>query len=920
MSNRRDLNAQTKEALKQKIQQLEQEITLLKDSLRSPNAHQTSELNQLSPELTPELSPELGVPQLGLIKNSWLISFGQYLLLEPDKSNISSALARLGQLFDLIDCSLWRINAPSTNHKLMGASVDKPKDYQCLGQWRAATNTAMYEAEWISGIWLHGSQVAASLEAGEPVALLANDPEIRQITEPLRAVNIFSSLLVPVVRYNLLEGFIVLHRGDTKGWYTRDIERLTFILNALFTIHDRQQLVRQLSDRDTRFNYAIEASSDGLWDWNIVTGKVYFSRSYLRMLGYHYEDLPGNLTALKEYFLHSDDTQMVMERYQKAIEQRETHVNLQFRMQHQSGKVMWIQSKAKFCEPDVNGRPTRCVGLNTDISGFIHAHQELLAAKTQADMANKTKSEFLARMSHEIRTPMNAIIGLGYLFKDTNLDEQQKSYLSSLNSASDSLLHIINEVLDFSKIETGKIIIEQANFDLDQLFEKISRLFEISANQKTVRIIYDISADVPRFLRGDAVRLSQIIGHLISNAIQYSDTSEVIVGVKLIEANIKHVQLEFSVTDLGVGMSAERLSTVNESLLKHVRINDEEHGGFGLGICSHLVSLMGGAIKIESKTNKGCSVIFTARFDNSHLGARKFHQYSRDLKNIRALIVDDNVIARTVIESTAKNITMATDTAEDAEQALEKISNASVEGKPFHFVLMDYRMPAMNGIEAAMAIKANQALSYSPHIVLVSAHHRDEISSEGNIAIYVDEFLSKPISEARLFETVNDVINKEKYLQEITILSGSVTDQDEILRNIRVLVVEDNIVNQQVVRGVLKKKSIQVVIANNGLEALHILNHSEESFNVVLMDLEMPEMNGIEATYAIRNAKESWARDIPIIALTAQAMRGDREHCLTAGMNAYLSKPINPELLYSTLAEQINYFHEKKMKEKTYRA
>ncbi len=901
MSKKHDLSIQTKEALEQKIQQLEQDVTRLQGQLRQTKIPRKTESSS---------------PHPGLIKNSWLISFGQYLLLEPDKSSISSALARLGQLFELVDCSLWRINAPPPN-KAMAAKQDKSKDYECLGHWQSETNKAMYEAEWLSGIWLSDLPVAASLQAGDPVALLAADPEVSQITAPLRAVNIFSSLLVPVVRYNLLEGFIVLHRGNPKGWYTRDIERLTFIVNALFTMHDRQQLVRQLSDRDTRFNYAIEASSDGLWDWNIITGKVYFSRNYLRMLGYHYEDLPGNLTALKEYFLHADDAKMVMDRYQSAIEKRETHVNLQFRMQHQSGKVMWIQSKTKFCEPDNNGCPTRCVGLNTDISGFINAHEELLAAKTQADMANKTKSEFLARMSHEIRTPMNAIIGLGYLFKDTNLDEQQKSYLSSLNSASDSLLHIINEVLDFSKIETGKIILEQANFDLDQLFEKISRLFEISANQNTVRIIYDIDSEVPRFLRGDAVRLSQIIGHLISNAIQYSGTREVIVGVKLLEANIRHVQLEFSVTDFGAGMSAERLSTVNESLLKHVRISDEERGGFGLGICSHLVSLMSGSIKVESEISKGCSVIFTARFDNSHLGARKLHQYSRELKNIRALIVDDNVIARTVIASTAKNITMAVDTAEDAEQALEKISTASTEGKPFHFVLMDYRMPAMNGIEAAVVIKANQALSYIPHVIMVSAYHRDEISTAANITMYVDEFLSKPISEARLFEAVNDVISKEKYLQDISVLLGNVADQDEILRNLRVLVVEDNVVNQQVVRGVLKKKGIQSVIANNGLEALNALNNSGEFFDVVLMDLEMPEMDGIAATYEIRKGKESCKRDIPIIALTAQAMRGDREHCLAAGMNAYLSKPINPELLYSTLAEQMNQFRLKKNEKKT---
>lgn len=883
MSNEQDLNGHTPEALEHKIQQLEQEISVLQGRLR---------------QTKPFPPTEPPAPIIGLIKNSWLISFGQHLLLEPDKNSIGSALARLGQLFELKDCSLWRL-------KITGVALAKAvsTDYQCIGQWQAEPNIALGEADWLDGIWRADEQLVTSLHAGKPIALLAADPHVSVATALLREANIFSSLLVPIVRSTQLEGFVVLHRSDPRGWYTRDIERLKFIANALFIMSDRQQLVRQLSDRDTRFNYAIEASSDGLWDWNIPSGRVYFSRNYLRMLGYHYEELPGNLTALHDYFLHSDDAQMVMRRYQTAIDQRETHVNLQFRMLHQSGKVLWIQSKTKFCEPDANGRATRCVGLNTDISAFIHAHEEILAAKTQADMANQTKSEFLARMSHEIRTPMNAIIGLGYLLKDTGLDEQQKSYLNSLNLASDALLYIINEVLDFSKIETGKIILEKANFDLDQLFEKISRLFEISAIHKTIRIIYDIKTDVPRFLRGDAVRLSQIVGHLISNALQHSGTNEVVVGVKLHKANIQHVELEFSVTDYGVGMSAERLAEINESVLKHVRINDGDRNRFGLGICSHLVKLMDGSIHVEGETGKGCRVIFNARFDTSHLGSRAVNQQSRELKKIRALIVDDNLIARTVMASTAKSIQLDADVAENAQQALEKINHANAEGKPFHFILMDYRMPTMNGLEAAATIKANSELCYSPHIILVSAYHRDEISSADNIALHVDEFLSKPVSETRLFDTISDIISTDKHLQEISAILENGSDQYALLKNVRVLVAEDNVVNQQVVRGVLKKKGMHTTVVNNGIEALHAIVHSGEIFDVVLMDLEMPEMDGITATHAIRN--NTCACDIPIIALTAQAMRGDRENCLAAGMNAYLSKPINPELLYRTLADQV---------------
>jgi two-component system, sensor histidine kinase and response regulator len=881
MTSERDLNYQNKEALEQRIQQLEKEVSLLEERLRHSKANTIG----------------TRTPEGGLIKNSWLIPFGQYLLIESDKANVNDALHKLGALFDVVDCSLWRISAGAA------AAAISTSSWRCLGRWQQTTIPELHEADWLTGIWRKDSHVAASLNAGKPVALLAADPDVAEATAPLRSAQIYSSLLVPVLRYNLLEGFVVLHRADPRGWYTRDLDRLMFIATALFNLHDRQQLLTKLSDRDTRFNYAIEASSDGLWDWNIASGKIYFSRSYLRMLGYYYEDLPGSLATLQEYFLYDEDAGAVMARLNSAIEQGETQVNMQCRMRHHNGTIIWVQSKMKFCEPDDSGKPTRCVGLNNNISDFILAREELLEAKTQADIANKTKSEFLARMSHEIRTPMNAIIGLGYLLKDTHLDEQQKSYLGSLNSASDSLLHIINEILDFSKIDSGRIILEHSHFDVDQLFEKISRLFEISAIHKSARIIYDIKADVPRFLRGDAARLSQVIDQLISNALQFSGTQEVIVGVKLREANIKFIDLEFSVSDFGLGISRERLDCINESLKNHTAMSDAGHLRFGLGICDYLVQLMGGAMHIDSAPQQGCRVVFSARFDHSHLGSRLFGKHMRELKNIKTLIVDDNAIARTVMKSAAKSIGLVVEDVETAEQALAKITQANANGQPFHFVLMDYRMPTMDGIEAAAAIKHNTSLIYKPHVIMVSAYHRDEISSADNLALNVDEFLSKPVSEARLLETISGVISKDEFLQSISAVNIESTEQDDILKNARVLVAEDNLVNQQVVRGVLKKKAMQVTVVNNGLEAIAAINTAPNGFDLILMDLEMPEMDGICATQAIRAGEHAAA--IPIVALTAQAMRGDRDRCIAAGMNAYLSKPINPELLYKTLVEQL---------------
>ena len=671
-------------------------------------------------------------------------------------------------------------------------------------------------------------------------------------------------------------------------------------------IRQLEEELARLNDRDMRHRYAMEASSDGLWDWNLQTNKIYFSRSYLRMLGYDYEDLPGNLDTLRDYFVHPDDVDAMLAEYQTAIENGSESVQLQFRMLHRDGSSIWVHSKAKFVELDEQKRARRCVGVNTNISDFISSHQELLSAKAQADLASKTKGEFLARISHEIRTPMNAIIGIGYLLRDTSLDQQQQSYLTSINSAADSLLHIINQLLDFSKIESDRVILEYAHFDLDQLFEKISRLFEISALHRTVNIVYDIKPDVPRFLRGDASRLSQIIGHLISNAFQYSDTNQVLVKVTRKYQTAKQVMLEFTIEDNGLGMTDDKLAYIKESLVFNKNVQDHQKTTYGLGICSHLVHLMQGDFAIESQLNKGCKVTFSAAFEHSHLGEKTIINQPRDLNNIRVLIVDNNKIARTIITSTARSIHLQADETDNPLNALERIRQADNLGQPYHFVLLDYRMPGMNGLQLTGLIKSDRSLKQKPRVFLISAYHRDEISSADPNAILVDEFLSKPVSESRLFDAISQAIGREQLLQEISPEQISPGDIEHILENARVLIAEDNVVNQQVIRGILKRKKIISTLVTNGIEALTMLENTRDPFDVILMDLEMPEMDGIEATQRIRAGQLPGGklhRNIPIIAVTAQAMRGDRERCLAVGMNGYISKPVNPELLYTTLAD-----------------
>ncbi|MFC3114430.1 PAS domain-containing hybrid sensor histidine kinase/response regulator [Cellvibrio fontiphilus] len=676
--------------------------------------------------------------------------------------------------------------------------------------------------------------------------------------------------------------------------------RIRLLEDELAALKLQQQA---MVDSDTRYQYAMEATNDGLWDWHIPSGKIYFNRSYLRMLGYDYGDLPGNLDTLRDYFVHPDDLPNLLTEYQTALDNHRESVHLQCRMLHRSGEIIWVHAKCKFFEPDAQGRATRCVGINTDISDFIKTREDLLSAKAQADLANKTKSEFLARVSHEIRTPMNAILGTGYLLQDTPLDEQQQSYLTSMNSAADSLLQIINQLLDFSKIEAGRVILEYAHFDIEQLFEKLSRLFEVSALHRNVNIVYDIKADVPRFLRGDASRLSQILGHLINNAFQYSHTDQVIVRVTKTRQTHRQVMLEFTVEDKGVGINHKQLAEIKSQLVFNKNHVLSDKNIYGLSICSHLVHLMQGRFAIESNPNKGCKVSFSVMLEHSHLGEKALLHTPRQLHNLRALIVDDNTIARTIIASTARSIHLQVDEEDSALNALERIRQADQYGQPYHFVLLDYRMPGMNGLQLTGKIKNELVLRHKPWVFLISAYHRDEMSSSDPNAVLVDEFLSKPVSESRLFDAIGQTILQEQSLQEITPPINSDQELNALLEHIHVLIAEDNLVNQQVLRGILKKKHISCDIAANGIEALELLASAKQPYAAILMDLEMPEMDGIEATRNIRAGAITANAHIPIIAVTAQAMRGDRERCLSAGMDGYLSKPVNPELLYTTLAD-----------------
>ncbi|MBU2885535.1 response regulator [Gilvimarinus agarilyticus] len=664
--------------------------------------------------------------------------------------------------------------------------------------------------------------------------------------------------------------------------------------------YQRGQLINHLNERDKRFRYAMRASRDGLWDWNLEQNTLYFSRGYLRMLDFEPDSLPGTFETFKNQVIHPEDVDNVLQEFNTAIDNRRESLCLEYRLRKRSGETVWVNSQCLLVEPDQQGKATRCVGTNSDITQSITDRQALIQAKAEAEMASQTKSKFLASMSHEIRTPLNAILGLGHLLTDTQLESQQESYLSSINHAANSLLHTVNQVFDYAKLDTGHIILENSHFDLEHVFERLSRMFESAAVHKPVNIIFDIADDVPRFLRGDAVRLGHIISHLVTNALQYSNSDQVIVKTQNMNASSDKIDLRFSIIDHGTGLDATTLKTLRDDLNTQPHSGTQGKHGFGLQICKLLVTLMHGKIDISSKLGKGSNFSFHAQFEHSHIGDHHIAGEKSSCRALRLLVIDDNQLALDILAKSAGKLVDHVDTASSAQEALEKIKLAEANHHAYDLLLLDYKMPLKNGLEAARDIYHAPFIHHKPKIFLVSSFQRDEIFSQHKDTDFVDDFLSKPVSESRLFDAICRAI--PECLSDLN-EEPSVTDTRAHLEGKRVLLVEDNTVNQQVARGMMKKQGIDVTCVENGQLAVDILQNATP-FDAVLMDIEMPILDGIEATRVIR--KLDHCKKLPIIAVTAQAMNGDRERCIEAGMNDYISKPIKPQLLYQTLSDLLN--------------
>ena len=684
-----------------------------------------------------------------------------------------------------------------------------------------------------------------------------------------------------------------------------------------------EELLRHESERLT---LATQAAGIGVWDWDLQRDIMVWDARMLTL----YDVADGDFANAREAWrqrLHADDRARVEQAFQHAIDTRQT-LDIEFRIQTSDNTIRHLRAFARVLG-DNAAQARRMVGVNYDVTGERQAEHQLqaalaqsrqanqaLAAQTeranqlaeQAEAANQAKSQFLANMSHEIRTPMSAILGMCELLADTPLDRDQRHYVSTLQSSGEALLGIINDILDFSKIEAGQLELEQTDFDLPGLIDNIVGLLAHQAEAKGLTLDKEIAADIPERVRGDPNRLRQILLNLLNNAIKFTKEGRVALHVARAPAapepaDPELIRLRLGVRDTGIGISEKNQQHLFDAFTQADASTTREYGGTGLGlsISRHLVAKMQGDLQVTSNLDTGSDFHFTASFRAASSPAAPAPP--RELHGLRVLVVDDDATQREVLAHQLKGLGLQVTTDGEPISTLSALHRALAREQPFQAVLLDHHMPKMNGTTLAQAIRADSQLAQLPLILLSSSsapgaapHFRDS---------GVDAMLTKPVRQQDLQAVLKRVLAALAPTADAPTPAPAAAAATPA-QTAQVLVAEDHPANQMLISALLGKLGYHAFVAADGQAALEAL--AGDDFDLVLMDIQMPRLDGLQATRAIR-AGEQQIRNprIPIIALTAHALAEEREHCLAAGMNDFLTKPIEPPQLISALQRWLEH-------------
>lgn len=655
-----------------------------------------------------------------------------------------------------------------------------------------------------------------------------------------------------------------------------------------------QQRKELVATRD-QLLLASEVAGLGIWSWFLDDNRLNWND---RMF-----ELYGQPRSLREQGLtfdhwrqrvHPDDMDRVVAQLQGAIAGTAVYDPI-FRIVRPDGQVRYIQAAAQI-ERDALGRPTRVTGINLDITAQRELESRLRDARDKADAASAAKSFFLANMSHEIRTPMNAVLGMLHLVRDTGLDSRQLDYVLKAQSAARSLLGLLNDILDYSKIEAGKLQLDPHPFELESLMRDLAVVLAGNQGDKDVEVMFDLDANLPLHLMGDSFRLQQVLINLGGNALKFTSRGQVVVAFRQLACDDDSVLLQVSISDTGIGISAEQLERIFDGFTQAEASTSRRFGGTGLGlvICKRLVELMGSELKVESRSGEGSRFWFDVRLGISEPIAALRTECPCVDTPLHLLVVDDNPVAGEVLLRTLLSLGWRSEYVMSGEAAVSAVQQAARRGDPFDLVLMDWRMPGLDGLATSRALAALGAAA--PRVVMITAHGSEVLADQqqkGRAPFAA--FLTKPVTPQQLATAVERAI----WGEEVDAGQPASVARVRHLAGLCLLVVEDNALNRQVASELLMGEGAEVVLAEGGLEGVQAVLEEPERFDAVLMDIQMPDIDGLEASRRIR--LDERCRTLPIIAMTANASEQDRRTCLEAGMNDHVGKPVDIQQLTRVL-------------------
>jgi len=683
-----------------------------------------------------------------------------------------------------------------------------------------------------------------------------------------------------------------------RGTAERDAQGKPIAMSgSIQDIHQQKEIEDALRLAQRRLERAVTGTQDGLWELE-TDGQAWCSPRVLELLGYAHDELSNHTNFMRE-FLHPDDVQAVVAATQAHFQQSIPY-DVEVRLRTKSAEYRWYRARAT-AERDADGRALRLSGSLQEVTDARAARDALLRATEAAEAANRAKSSFLANVSHEIRTPMNGIIGMTGLLLDTSLDRTQRDYADTIRSSADSLLTVINDILDFSKIEAGKLVIESLELDPRSTLEDVATMMAFQAADKNLEIIVKLDAAVPRRVMGDPQRLRQCLINLLGNAVKFTRAGEIVLEVSA-EQRAGAAHMRFEVRDTGMGIAQSALDTLFQPFVQADSSTTRHFGGTGLGlsIVQRLANMMGGHVGASSEVGKGSTFWFTLPMtivaDGDAAAPLDMARVGRSV-----LIVDDNATSRNALADQLKPLGYEVTLAPDGAAALSLLQAAVKSGYPYEIVLADYLMPGMDGMALGEKIKAEPSLARSRVIMLTPVNRHGDMRRLGVLGF--DGYLTKPVRVHELLSLLEQVMMRDS--GEWHLLSQPVASRKAVQTAAsaayyagKVLLAEDNLVNQKVATRFLERLGCTVRVVNNGVEAVAACH--EERFALILMDLQMPVMDGLTATRLIRELEGS-GRQTPIAALTANAMVGQLETCLKAGMNGFLTKPLEVACLRETL-------------------